>query len=93
MPSEKGLKAEIERLPAENEKRKKPERGRISLKVSEKGALSVYGLGRFPVTLYREQWEKLLALLPISESSKEIPAEKKADRQALSPSLRSSESA
>jgi hypothetical protein len=34
----------------------------MSLKVSEKGALSVYGLGRFPVTLYREQWEKLLGL-------------------------------
>jgi hypothetical protein len=34
----------------------------MSLKVSEKGALSVYGLGRFPVTLYREQWEKLLAM-------------------------------
>jgi hypothetical protein len=35
-------------------------RGQTSLKVSEKGALSVYGLGRFPVTLYREQWDKLL---------------------------------
>lgn len=34
----------------------------MALKVSEKGALSVYGLGRFPVTLYREQWEKLLAM-------------------------------
>ena len=34
----------------------------MSLKVSEKGALSVYGLGRFPVTLYREQWEKLLGM-------------------------------
>ena len=36
--------------------------GQMSLKVSEKGALSVYGLGRFPVTLYREQWEKLLGM-------------------------------
>lgn len=34
---------------------------RISYKVSEKGALSVYGLGRFPVTLYAGQWERLLA--------------------------------
>jgi hypothetical protein len=33
-----------------------------SLKVSEKGALSVYGLGRFPVTLYKEQWQKLLEM-------------------------------
>ncbi len=32
------------------------------LKVSEKGGVSVYGLGRFPVTLYREQWEKLLSM-------------------------------
>jgi hypothetical protein len=62
MTSEEELKAEIERLRAENESLKKPTRGQISLKVSEKGGLSVYGLGRFPVTLYREQWEKLLGL-------------------------------
>jgi hypothetical protein len=62
MPSEEELQAEIERLRAENEKLKKPSRGQTSLKVSEKGALSVYGLGRFPVTLYREQWEKLLGM-------------------------------
>ena len=55
------LKAELERLKAENETLK--QRGRSgSLKVSEKGAVSVYGLGRFPVTLYKEQWEKLLAM-------------------------------
>jgi len=62
MPTEEQLKAEIERLRAENEALKKPTRGQMSLKVSEKGALSVYGLGRFPVTLYREQWEKLLGM-------------------------------
>lgn len=62
MPSEEELKAEIERLRAENASLKKPARGQMSLKVSEKGALSVYGLGRFPVTLYREQWEKLLGM-------------------------------
>ena len=62
MASEEELKAEIERLRAENESLKKPARGQISLKVSEKGGLSVYGLGRFPVTLYREQWEKLLGM-------------------------------
>ncbi|HEY2417331.1 MAG TPA: hypothetical protein VGH84_05385 [Steroidobacteraceae bacterium] len=56
------LKAEVERLRAENEALKRPERGRLSLKVSEKGALSVYGMGRFPVTLYKEQWLKLLAI-------------------------------
>jgi hypothetical protein len=55
------LKAELERLKAENE-RLKSQRGRASLKVSEKGGVSVYGLGRFPVTLYKEQWGKLLDL-------------------------------
>jgi hypothetical protein len=62
MPTEEEMQAEIERLRSENEALKKPARGQMSLKVSEKGALSVYGLGRFPVTLYREQWEKLLAM-------------------------------
>jgi hypothetical protein len=62
MASEEELRAEIERLRNENEALKKPARGQISLRVSEKGALSVYGLGRFPVTLYREQWEKLLGV-------------------------------
>lgn len=56
------LQAEIERLRAENEALKRPEKGKLSMKVSEKGALSVYGMGRFPVTLYREQWEKLLGM-------------------------------
>lgn len=60
MASEDELRLEIEKLKAENEALKRPVRGQISLRVSEKGALSVYGLGRFPVTLYREQWEKLL---------------------------------
>jgi len=54
------LRAEIERLRAENEALKRPERGKLSLRVSEKGALSVYGMGRFPVTLYKEQWLRLL---------------------------------
>ena len=62
MPTEEEMKAKIERLRAENENLKKPARGQLALKVSEKGALSVYGMGRFPVTLYREQWEKLLAM-------------------------------
>ena len=61
MPTEEEMQAELERLRAENEKLKRP-RGQMSMKVSEKGALSVYGLGRFPVTLYREQWEKLLGM-------------------------------
>ena len=56
------LKAKVERLEAENEALKKTRKttGNMSFKVSEKGAVSVYGLGRFPVTLYKEQWDKLL---------------------------------
>ena len=54
------LKAEVEKLKAENEALKKQGGGKNGLKVSEKGGVSVYGLGRFPVTLYKEQWLKLL---------------------------------
>ena len=63
MATEQEMQAELEKLRAENAALKKPAaRGQLYLKVSEKGGLSVYGLGRFPVTLYREQWEKLLGL-------------------------------
>jgi len=54
------LQAELERLRAENEALKGRAAKGINLKVSEKGAVSVYGLGRFPLTLYKEQWEKVL---------------------------------
>lgn len=54
---------ELERLRAENEALKASRRaGTLTFKVSEKGGVSVYGLGRFPVTLYQEQWEKLLGM-------------------------------
>jgi hypothetical protein len=59
MPDE-DLKTELERLREENESLKKSAAKKISLKVSEKGGVSVYGLGRFPVTLYKEQWAGLL---------------------------------
>ena len=52
------MKKELERLQAENETLKKRSEKELSLKVSQKGGVSVYGLGRFPVTLYKEQWEK-----------------------------------
>ena len=54
------LKAEVERLRVENERMRRTASRGMTLKVSEKGGLSVYGLGRFPVTLYKEQWVKLL---------------------------------
>ena len=54
------LKAELEKLRAENAALKARTTKGISLKVSEKGGLSVYGMGRFPITLYKEQWTKLL---------------------------------
>ena len=58
------LQAELERLRAENERLKARTQRGIHLKVSEKGAVSLYGLGRFPVTLYVEQWEKILDMAP-----------------------------
>ncbi len=60
MSTEEELRAELEKLKAENESLKARTSRGISMKVSEKGGLSVYGLGRFPVTLYKEQWTKLL---------------------------------
>lgn len=61
--AEESIEAKLARLEAENQALKqqverKP--GELRLKVSEKGGLSIYGLGRFPVTLYKEQWNRLL---------------------------------
>ena len=58
--SEEDLRAELERLRNENDSLKKRTVTGVRMKVSEKGAVSVYGMGRFPVTLYKEQWMKLL---------------------------------
>lgn len=60
--SDQDLKAEIERLRAENEKLKNKGVRGLSLKVSEKGGVSLYGVGRFPVTLYKEQWRRILGM-------------------------------
>jgi hypothetical protein len=62
------LLAELDRLRAENaaktaevEALRKAPTGQITCKVSQKGAVSAYGLGRFPVTLYASQWARLFA--------------------------------
>jgi hypothetical protein len=60
--SDEDLKAELEQLRNENAALKKGAATGVTMKVSEKGALSIYGMGRFPVTLYKEQWLKLLAM-------------------------------
>ena len=75
--SEDDLRAELERLRRENEALKRGATRGVSLKVSEKGGVSVYGLGRFPVTLYKEQWAKLL------DMSEEIRAFIKAHESEL----------
>ncbi len=62
MSGETEMQSELARLKAENEALKARGSKGLSMKVSEKGAVSVYGLGRFPVTLYQEQWLKLLDL-------------------------------
>jgi hypothetical protein len=60
--ADEDMKAELERLRIENERLKGQRTRGVSLKVSEKGGVSVYGLGRFPVTLYKEQWTRLLEM-------------------------------
>src|SRR3989442_1301536 len=82
--SEDQLRAEIERLRAENQSLKSQRVSRATLKVSDKGGVSVYGLGRFPVTLYKEQWGKLLDMADdirvfIKEHDAELKSREKSD--------------
>ncbi len=77
--SDEDLKAELERLRNENAALKKGASSAIRMKVSEKGALSVYGMGRFPVTLYKEQW---LRLLNMSDQIRTFIAENDAQLKA-----------
>lgn len=60
--NEAEMRAELEKLRAENEALKKTKEKGLTMKIGEKGGLSIYGLGRFPVTLYKEQWLRLLAM-------------------------------
>ena len=77
--SDENLKAELERLRNENAALKKETSDSIRMKVSEKGAVSVYGMGRFPVTLYKEQW---LKLLDMSDEKRAFIAENEARPKA-----------
>jgi len=63
MTNDEQLKAELERLRAENEALKRTSSKGLSLRISDKGGVSIYGLGRFPVTLYKEQWLRLLDMV------------------------------
>ena len=74
--SDEDTKAELERLRRENAALKKGTSDGNRMKVSEKGAVSVYGMGRFPVTLYKEQWLKLLNM---SDEIRTFIAEMKRD--------------
>jgi hypothetical protein len=67
--SEDKMKSELERLRAENEALKKSKTKEITFKVGQKGGMSLYGLGRFPVTLYKNQW---LSLLDAAEKIREF---------------------
>ena len=60
--SDDEMKAELERLRSENAALKKGASPGTRMKVSDKGAVSVYGMGRFPVTLYKEQWLRILGM-------------------------------
>ena len=58
--SEELSSTEREELEALRREKAMREKGGLRLQVSQKGAVSLYGLGRFPVTLYKEQWDKVL---------------------------------
>lgn len=58
------LLKQIAELQAANAKLKAQAERKVTLKVSEKGGLSLYGMGRFPITLYRQQWERVLGMAP-----------------------------
>lgn len=75
------MQAELAKLRAENAALRSTER-KLSLKVSEKGAVSVYGLGRFPVTLYPTQWAKLATAMEQVQSFCTANADELTKRQA-----------
>ena len=79
-PSYDELKARLAELEKQVDSKKRS--GNLEMRVSEKGGVSVYGLGRFPVTLYYEQWKRLLALAPDLETFLEQNKDKLKLKQA-----------
>src|SRR5258707_4888834 len=77
----RSLLAQIAKLEAENAKLKQAGHAKLTLKIGEKGALSVYGMGRFPVTLYRSQWERLIGIVPQIEAFIEANKDKLAVKE------------
>ncbi len=56
------LRAELEKLKAENEALKAKEKKDVRLQVSQKGAVSLYGIRRFPITFYADEWDTILGM-------------------------------
>lgn len=81
----KAMQAELAKLKAENEalKAKQAARNKLTLKLSEKGGVSLYGLGRFPVTLYGSQWERLLGFVDEIRAFLQENADKLATKDAV----------
>ena len=76
------LQTELARLRAENERLKTGATARERITVSPKGGVSVYGLGRFPITLYQEQWLRLLAM---GDQIRQFIADHKSELKAKEP--------
>lgn len=76
---QQAMQAELERLRAENEALRKRPQASTALKVSEKGAVSLYGIRRFPVTFYADEWQRILGM------GDEIRAFIEKNRAALKP--------
>jgi len=62
MVSDEEMRAELERLRAENAALKESKEKALRLKVSEKGGVSLYGIRRFPITFYADEWDTVLGM-------------------------------
>jgi len=62
MAEQEDLQAELERLRAENETLKTRATRELRLQVSQKGGVSLYGIRRFPITFYADEWDRILGM-------------------------------